>query len=107
VDGPAIRLYHQTHEKTFALIGLLVALSGCSSLVRKDSDWFEAAGHPVEQFVADDQACHAGAADYVTLGVPGSNGTGYGANRAFNAFYSRCMTARHYRSRSYVENWIE
>ena len=93
--------------KTLLLVVLLVGLSGCSALVRKDSDWFEAAGHPTEQFAADDLACRTGATDYITTGVAGSDGSVYDGNRAYNSFYSRCMTARHYRSRPYAKNWFE
>ena len=93
--------------KALLLLGLLVGLSGCNSLVRKDGDWFETAGHPIGQFLADDQACRAGASDYITTGVAGGNASSYAANRTYNDFYSRCMTARRYRSRSYVENWFE
>ena len=93
--------------KMLLLVGVVLCVSGCSSLVRKDSDWFEAAGHPTEQFAADDRDCRTGAIDYITTGVPGSDGSVYDGNRAYNGFYSRCMTARHYRSRPYVKNWFE
>jgi hypothetical protein len=33
-------------------------------------------------------------------------GTHYDQNRAFNAAYSSCMTARGYRPRPYYKNWL-
>jgi hypothetical protein len=85
---------------------LLIALSGCSSLARQDGDWFEAAGHSSEQFERDNQACHAQAVDQIDDNWVRSYDSWYGQTRAFNAVYSRCMTARHYPARAYFENWL-
>jgi hypothetical protein len=85
---------------------LLIALSGCSSLVRQDGDWFEAAGHSSEQFEHDNQVCHAQAVDLVDDNWAHNYESSYGQTQAFNAVYSRCMTARHYHARAYFENWL-
>ena len=94
-------------KKAFLLVVVALLLSGCESLVRKDGDWFETSGHSIPQFLADNEACRASAMDYITLHVAGADASSYAGNRAYNGFYSRCMTARHYRSRSYAKNWIE
>jgi hypothetical protein len=39
------------------LVPSLAALAGCSSLVRKDGDFFEASGVPPDQFERDDENC--------------------------------------------------
>jgi|HubBroStandDraft_6_1064221.scaffolds.fasta_scaffold2703447_1 hypothetical protein len=85
---------------------LLIALSGCSSLARQDGDWFETSGRSAEQFEYDNQACHAQATQQVDDNFARSFDSWYGQTRAFNAVYTRCMTARHYHARAYFENWL-
>jgi len=92
--------------KKLLLIPVLLGLSGCDSLVRKDGDWFEASGHSAEQFERDDSACKFDATDRLAYDVIGSDETSYARSRAFNLLYARCMALRHYRPRSYWQNWL-
>ena len=93
-------------EKRLLIPVLLIALCGCSSLARQDGDWFEANGHSTEQFERDNQDCHVQATQQVDDNFARSFDSSYGQTRAFNAVYTRCMTARHYRARAYFENWL-
>jgi hypothetical protein len=89
------------------LFPVLIVLAGCSSLVRVGGDGFEAANVPPERFEADNQACGMQADDYLAYDVRGMEGTRYQKNRAYNAIYGRCMTARGYRPRPYIENLLQ
>ena len=90
----------------FLCLLLAPLLAGCNALTHQDGDSFEAANVPPAQFDQDDQDCRMKAADYVGYDLRGMSGTRYDRNRAFNATYSRCMTARGYRPRPYYRNWL-
>ena len=92
--------------KRLILIPLAFGLCCCSSLVRQDGDWFESRGHSTEQFERDNQACHDQAVDQVDNNWARGYDSTYGQTRAFNAVYTRCMTARNYHARAYYENWL-
>jgi hypothetical protein len=81
-------------------------LAGCDAIRHQDGDNFEASGVPPAQFDNDDQDCRIKAETYVGYDVRGMSGTHYDQNRAFNAVYSSCMTARGYRPRPYYRNWL-
>ena len=88
------------------LSALCLLLAGCNSLVRVDGDNFEAARVSPSQFELDTGACQAEADNFLAYDVRGMEGTRYQKNRAFNAIYRRCMTARGYRSRPYYKNLL-
>jgi hypothetical protein len=90
--------------RVIALLSL-VFLAGCASVVRENADYFQA-GADVGRFESDDQACGITADDYVTYELSGMSGTFYDRNRAYNAVYGRCMTARGYAPRPYARNWL-
>jgi hypothetical protein len=90
----------------FLCLLLVPVLASCNAITRQDGDYFEAAGVPAAQFDNDDQDCRIKAADYVSYDAHGMGGTRYDKNRAFNATYSSCMTARGYRPRPYYRNWL-
>jgi hypothetical protein len=83
----------------------LPLLSGCDAIVRENGDNFEA-GADIGHFERDDQGCSIQADDTVAYTVRGMDGTSYDRNRAYNAAYARCMTARGHAPRPYVENWL-
>lgn len=80
--------------------------AGCTSLVRQDGDFFEAARVPPDRFERDDNGCRLQAQDYLTYNPRGMEGTRYQRNRTYNAIYGRCMTAKGYRPRPYYKNWL-
>jgi hypothetical protein len=80
--------------------------AGCSSLVRQDGDFFEAARVPPDRFERDDNACRLKADNYLNYDPRGMDGTRYQRNRTYNTIYGRCMTAQGYRPRPYYKNWL-
>lgn len=89
----------------FLCLGLF-AMTGCTSLVRQDGDFFEAARVPPDRFERDDNGCRLQAENFLTYDPRSMEGTRYQRNRTYNSIYGRCMTAKGYRSRPYYKNWL-
>jgi hypothetical protein len=66
----------------------LLSVAGCTSLVRQDGDFFEAARVPPDRFERDDNGCRLQAQDFLTYDPRGMEGTRYQRNRAYNAIYT-------------------
>ena len=84
----------------------LFVVTGCTSLVRQDGDFFEAKGVPPSQYERDNNGCRLQAQDFLTYDPRGMEGTRYQRNRIYNGIYARCMAAKGYRPRPYYKNWL-
>jgi hypothetical protein len=92
--------------RALLLCSALLLLAGCNSLLRQNSDSYEASSISPDQFERDTDACQIEADAYITYDMHGMDGTRYQGNRAFNAVYGRCMTAKGYRPRPYYKNLL-
>ncbi len=92
--------------RAFFLVLAVAVLAGCSSLVRHDGDYFEAAGIDPGRFNADNQTCRLKGDEYLGYNLLGMSGTSYARNRTFNRIYDSCMRAAGYRPRPYVKNLL-
>ena len=88
------------------LLCACLALAGCGSIARLDSDSFAVGAGGYEAFEADDEACRLKATDYVAYDLHVIGDTHYAANRAYNGVYGDCMRCRGHADRPYSRNWL-
>jgi hypothetical protein len=88
------------------LLLVCLALAGCNSVARLDSDSFAVGAGGYEAFETDDQACRLKASDYVAYDLHVIGDTRYAANRAYNGVYGGCMHQLGHADRPYARNWL-